>query len=109
MCLILFNQPKLDFDKVKFAQELVHKNLFDFNEFKPLIDMALNDRLKDLEDYCHRSGKSYEEKLKNMCEITEIEIGYFTMIIPKFMNRFDIDDKNDYYEKWCKIVGSLNN
>ena len=108
MCLILFNQPKLDWVKVKNAREFIGKNLFDFEEFKPLIDMVLSDRLKELEDYCKRSKKDYPTKLKQMCEINEYEIGYYTMILPSFMNRIDIQEQNQYYKKWCELVGTLN-
>lgn len=108
MCLILFNQPKLDWAKVKNTRQLIGKNLFDFEEFKPLIDMALSDRLYELEDYCKRAKKDYPTKLKQMCEINEHEVVYYTMILPSFMNRIDIQEQNQYYKKWCELVGMLN-
>ena len=108
MCLILFNQPKLDWAKVKTARELIGKNLFDFKEFNPLIEMALSDRLKDLEDYCRRAHKDYPTELKRICNIYEREVGGFTMILPFFMSRTDIQEQNEYCKKWCELVEKLN-
>lgn len=106
MCLILFNQPKLDWVKVKNARELIGLNLFDFNGFKSLVDIALSDRLKDLEDYCIRANKDYSNKLKQMCEIREYEFGYYTIILPSFMNTIDVQSQNQYYKMWCELVNT---
>ena len=100
MCLILFNQPKLNWFKVKNARELIGKNLFDFKEFKPLITMALLGKLQKLKDS--------PEELKQMCEINEYEINCYTMILPSFMCKDDIQEQNQYYKIWCKLVGTLN-
>ena len=108
MCLILFNQPKLDWNKVKNARELIGKNLFDFDEFKPLIELVLSDRLKELEDYCKRANKDYPTKLKQMCEIIEIEYGFYSIIVPSFLNRMLILENDILYTKWCELVGTLN-
>jgi hypothetical protein len=56
MCAILFNRPQLDWEKVKTARDLIFKNLFDYKEFHPLINMALNDRLLNLENDCKLNG-----------------------------------------------------
>ena len=108
MCIILFNEPKLDWKKVKKAQDLIGKNLFDYEEFKPLIEMVLNDRLNELEKYCELNKKLYPEKLKQMCEIKEINVGIYTMICPGFMGKYDIQENNEYYKKWCEVVETLN-
>jgi hypothetical protein len=107
MCLILFNQPELDCNKVKNIRELIDKNLFDFDEFKPLIDMALSDRLKGLKDYCKKANINYVNKLKEMCKIIEIEHGFYLIIVPFFISRNIIIEQDELFKKWCELLDKL--
>lgn len=49
-----------------------------------------------------------ENKLKQLCQITEYEINGYIIILPSFMNILDVQRDNIYYKKWCELVGSLN-
>ena len=108
MCM-LCNTPKLDWDKVKSARNLIGNNLLDYEEFKPLVEMALNNRLAGLAGYCRGAGKDYGDMLRKQCDIRESICGEYLMILPAFMNRFDIETKTKCFVEWATVVGTILN
>lgn len=104
MCVLIFDEPKIDLSEAKKRKDLIGKNLIDFEVFKPLIDMALLDRLKELKDYCNCSNINYDVKLRKMCEIVEIEYGFHTIIVPFFCSRSVIFEKDPLFIKWCELL-----
>jgi len=100
--------PHIDWQKAQKARDLIGNTLYDYEEFKPLIEMALSDRLADLEAYCVESGQDYNDKLRRQFEIVEIEVGYYTAIIPHFM-LMDIYKRGEYYVMWCRMVEEIEN
>jgi len=112
MCnVIMYNSPPLDYEKINIVKEhILYKNLLDFEEFKPLVDMFLNedDKKFKLKKYCKKCNKNYDKLLREKFEIIETERGYFTIILPYFMTfMLFINNENKYYKLWNKLVNNV--
>lgn len=101
---LIINQPPIDWEKAQKADKLFGENLLDHEEFKPLVEMALSGYLSSLKSYCEQLEKNYEDKLRKLCEIWKYEFGYYEIILPRFMTTIDVQENNDYYKLWNKLV-----
>jgi len=110
MCYIEFNQPKLDWNKISKVQDLIGRNLSNYDEFKSLIDMYLkSERGVNLIEYCKKYNKNYDMMLNKCLTIYEVPYSYYEIIIPGFLTSFDIMNKNELSIEWLKTVEILMN
>lgn len=112
--LYLTGSDSINWDRANKAKLLIGKALNDFKEFKPLIDLFMNsDRHKEDKEW-HRIygptvGRTYEQWLDKSFQIGEISYEGFTVILPGFMNKLNIEREDEYYILFDKCVGEIIN
>jgi hypothetical protein len=91
-------------------RELCGKNIFDFEDFKPLIDFYLNsEHRKELKKYCENKNIDFNIRVRSFFDVWERKIKNYNATIPDIITRYDIVENTEIYQIYCNCINKYIN
>ena len=115
MCEFFMDGPLLVGNKIFEVRKLIGNNITDYEELKPMLEIfEKSDYNESLIEWCEHAkrlhiNKDYNEYRKKALTIRIVEIGWYEVLLPWFMNRVDIETKSEAYKQWLKCMENLMN